>query len=63
MDKLKFSRRDFMRGSSSAAGLALIGSPFKSMVRADVPGKAGPTDATSAVSSPNNFVIPPCAWK
>ena len=63
MDKLKFSRREFMRGSSSAAGLALIGSPLKSMAPADVPGKAGPTDATSAVSSPNNFDIPPCAWK
>ncbi len=62
MSKNRFSRRDFMRGSSSAAGLTLIGGPLEAMARAATPGAPAPTDAMSSTSGPHDFDIPRCAW-
>lgn len=61
MDKLRISRRDFVRSSSSAAGLMLIGRPLRITARSPVSEGSSPSPGTP--TDHHGFGIPSCAWK
>ncbi len=63
MDKSRISRRDFMRGTSSAAGLVLIGNPRGTGAHAAELEGASRTPTSPSPDMSNSFGIPACAWK